>query len=791
MRIRRQEWIDSLHRTAPGVDWRAIENANRAAHALERQALVEQGIRTDDWTEIGSANLAGRTHATAYSPDENMIYVGSNLGGVWRGTLAGENWTPISDALGLGSHGLCVVPGDPLVVLTITDGGTCHASTNGGESWFVPSGMPEYFQESTRIVRDLGSPRTVYLLVKGAIDVDGTWYTGFHVLRSDDGGISFTRTHTESGYSNRCDLWIDRVNPGPLYLMVKNTLKVSHDLGETFTIVGSSPESCSDVVLSASEAGAPTFYAAQNIGGTWKLYRSTDGGVNWSLRTIINDWWRTLVASITDPDLVYYAGVECFRSTDGGLQWSVVNRWWEYYDDPENKLHADHPGGECLWIDGQEIFFLDTDGGTYASYDGVATVQNLSLHGLGISQYYDIFTSETDPYLIAAGSQDQGFQVSQPIPGETYLDFRQTISGDYGHLTSTVRDHNMLFSDYPAFILVQVYEDNPDYLQQWNFPANASHSWMPPLLADPVDPNAVYLCADHLWRYERQQNGSHTTTELPQDFSPGYLSGLAISKIDTDYWYAVTNQGRLWFSHDAGDSWTLSPDYGPAGHYFYGNALICSPTDPTTAYVGGSGYSGPAVYKTTDGGMTWDPMGDGLPSTLVFMLVFDNAVDQNLFAAAEAGPYRFDADSGQWESILGTEAPLTTYWCVESVPELDVIRFGTYSRGIWDYQIVDPASAEDGIAGDFGPTLALGPNPAAAKTTISFDLAAAGPVEVEVFDVTGRRVAAPFVGQLGAGRHAIPYDLRWESGSRLAAGTYLVRLQTRDSVRIEKLQILH
>jgi fibronectin-binding autotransporter adhesin len=67
------------------------------------------------------------------------------------------------------------------------------------------------------------------------------------------------------------------------------------------------------------------------------------------------------------------------------------------------------------------------------------------------------------------------------------------------------------------------------------------------------------------------------------------------------------------------------------------------------------------------------------------MLAFDNPQDQRLFAATEAGPYQFDTYTKTWFSILGTEAPMTTYWAVEGVPELGVVRFGTYGRGIWDY----------------------------------------------------------------------------------------------------------
>ena len=700
----REEWIESLHRAAPGTDWRAIEKENHGQNVLRRLETEKNGFSTDNWAEIGSANQAGRTHATAYSPDDGLIYVGSSRGGVWKGTMTGENWQAISDDIGYGSHGLLVAPGNPKVITTIDSNGRIYATTNDGGTWFVPPGLEnESISTGIRIIRDLGNPRTVYFLWRGTPSGGSR---GWHISRSDNGGQSYTLVHSEANTPG-CDIWTDRRNPGPLYLMVGSALKMSNNLGVTFVDVGTASIDARDVVLTACEAGAPAFYAAlKPLGASWELWRSTNGGVTWEWRYAINDFWETLCASITNPDLILFAGVECWRSVDGGDSFTRVNRWGDYYGDPENMLHADFPGMECLWIDGQEIFFLDTDGGTYISYNGVETVKNLSLSGLGISQYYSIFTSRNHPYLVAAGAQDQGYQRSMPGQGRSpFLNFDQIISGDYGHLTSTVRDLNLVYSVYPGFILLQVNEDAPYKLRYLDFPSGAQYTpWMPFILADPVNLEVFYFCADHLWRYERAGGvGDYDMTELPYDFSTegGYLTALAISPADYNDWYAVSNQGNLWYSTDAGENWTLSSSTGPADSWLYGTSLIASSADPLVAYVGGSGYSGPAVYKTVDGGVTWEPMGDGLPGTLIYELAFDNNIDENIYAAAEAGPFRYDASAGQWEGIFGTEAPLTTYWTVEGVPELDVVRFGTYGRGIWDYR--HDADAAEGLIAGPGP----------------------------------------------------------------------------------------
>jgi photosystem II stability/assembly factor-like uncharacterized protein len=786
---KREAWIESLHRAAPGTDWRAIEAENRAAAIIERQGRAAAGERSTFWTEVGSANLAGRTHATVWMPGTTTLYVGSDLGGVWRGNTDGTGWQAISDGLGIGSHGLVACPGSPQTVVTINNNGKIYTTTNGGTTWFVPSGLPDTIYECVRILRDAASQRTVYLLTRGRTLIGGTLRTGWFVSRSEDGGVSFVLASAEIQVSPRCDIWMSRRTAGPLFLMDGPTLKQSIDQGVTFTTVGAAPLSATSVLLTGSEAGAPTFYAALKAGAdSWKLYRSTDAGVNWEFKYTITDFWETLTASITNSNLVFVSGVESWRSTNGGTSFGKVNQWWQYYDDPANRLHADLPGMECIWFGDHEEIFFDTDGGTFVSYDGGATVHNISLQGLGVSQYYSLLTSSSDPYLIAAGAQDQGYQQSDPAQGSPYLNFTQLISGDYGHLTSTTRAHDYVYSVYPGFVLLQVNEAAPQNLYQLDFPPSGTWGWMPFILADPLDPDVFYFCADHLWKYERISGVNYAQTMLPQNFGTNYLTALAIAKSDYSRWYVANSQGRLWSSTDAGATWTQSASNGPASHYFYGTALLVSPTNPLIAYVGGAGYSGPAVYKTVDGGVTWTPMSTGLPNTLVFGLTFDNDVDQNLFASAEAGPYRYDAGTATWSSILGTEAPLTNYWCLESVPELSVIRYGTYGRGIWDYRVFAPASADE--IDTARPGFRLDPNPARERATARFDLAAPGRVRIELFDVTGRRVTSILDATLPAGPGEIGFSLATDEGRALESGVYFARMTSPAGVRVAKVRVL-
>ncbi|OGC93544.1 MAG: hypothetical protein A2W25_16985 [candidate division Zixibacteria bacterium RBG_16_53_22] len=77
------------------------------------------------------------------------------------------------------------------------------------------------------------------------------------------------------------------------------------------------------------------------------------------------------------------------------------------------------------------------------------------------------------------------------------------------------------------------------------------------------------------------------------------------------------------------------------------------------------------------------------------------------------------------------------------------------------------------------------PNPFNARTTISIDLNRAGMAKLEVFDITGARVAALLHKPLDAGH----YSVVWDAGG-LASGTYFITLGDGKSVVARRCMLL-
>lgn len=681
----RKAWFAKMHRAPPGVDWQAVERANGLAQVRRRAAMALEppAPSAPRWVERGPTNQAGRTHVARPSSDGTYLYVGSALGGLWRGSPDGEGWEPLGDSTYGGVHFLEVIAGDPDVIVTCTDGGLVLRSTDAGTTWETPEGLDAAWW-ARRLTQ---APDGTLFLVTAANE-------GIHLLRSADAGATWEVVHDFGTFYG--DVWVARTGSDErIWLLDRDALRVSGDDGDTWEDVAALPATADSGEIVGSEAGAPALYAV--LGGVG--FRSDDAGLTWtSLGTLSDYWGGSLAASIVDSSLFAYGGVELHISTDAGVTYEIANAWWDYYPAPDTMLHADVQGIDVLPDgSGGETWYIDTDGGTYRSADGLLSVENLVLSGLRVGQYYDVLTSSENPENVAIGAQDQGYQVTNGIAQDDDVwEVEQVISGDYGHLTSGDGTHEWVFSVYPGVILAQHGEDVEELL--WaDFPATETvAAWLPGIVADPDEPRDFYFPADHLWRYEKTGRETWTPTIWSeQDFrvaSDEYLTVVAFSPADSDRVFALTSYGRAWWSDDHGVTWTMSTQLVADDNWYYGQAIAPSLTDRDVVTIGGSGYGGPSVYRSTDGGQTWAPWDQGLPDTLVYTLVEASDRSGTIFAGTQTAAYRRDPDDTEWEDITTEVAPVTIYWDAEALADENTIRFATYGRGIWDYQL-DPDGA--------------------------------------------------------------------------------------------------
>ncbi len=686
---KRKAWFAERHKAHPDVDWKAIELRNGLAQLQKRNALALQVGLDNPWVERGSDNQAGRMHVARYSTDGTALYAGSSRGGLWKGLPDGTGWNAIGDNIYGGTHWLGVIPGanpgDPDVLLSSTQGGTALVTRDEGLTWTNPNGLqPWLVNEVRRVLVTTDGTYTPFVVRRNPSN------NRYHLLRSEDDMHSFASVFDMGSFAG--DVWTSRDGGSDMYLLSSTGVWKSSDHGDTWNLQGSLPASATRGELAGCEAGGPRLWAALLVGSTNKLYRSEDGGGSWIFLTDMSDYWGRLAASITDLNTFAWGGVEVHVTRNSGFTFDVVNTWQQYYSDPVNNLHADIMGFDVLEDPaGIETWFVNTDGGIYHSTDKLQSVYNYSQQGLRVSQYYATHTSSVNPDHVVAGAQDQGYQRADvsPLVG-TALQFEQLISGDYGHISSGDGAHAFLFMTYPGFILIQRGEDTPA-LHFEDFPSGETNAWLPPVVADPLDRRDFYFCASRIWRYTFS-SGNNWTPALHSSYDFSAVSGDYVSAFCFDpnmpnVAYAATNDGGLFFSIDGGSSWAPSATSGPPAHYFYGSALVASGASPGTVYVAGSGYSNPSVYRSVNGGISYQVFDQGLPSTLVYCLAEASDGSGTMFCGTETAAYRRDPGAAEWVDITGNQAPVTTYWSVEALSAENTVRFGTYGRGIWDYRL--------------------------------------------------------------------------------------------------------
>ena len=82
------------------------------------------------------------------------------------------------------------------------------------------------------------------------------------------------------------------------------------------------------------------------------------------------------------------------------------------------------------------------------------------------------------------------------------------------------------------------------------------------------------------------------------------------------------------------------------------------------------------------------------------------------------------------------------------------------------------------------------PNPFNAWTWVSYQLAGAGEVQLDIYNISGQRVRRLQQGPRAPGSHQVLWDGTDESGKNLASGVYFMRLQSAAFTQTRRLLLL-
>jgi len=117
---------------------------SNVVNILPAKALSGLKSLSTGWSLLGPSSMPdqslGLTKAVAVDmtdPNYNIIFVGSQTGGLWKTTNGGMNWTNVTDVLnkpGLGINSVVIDPNNHNIVYIATDGSGIFKSTDAGSS---------------------------------------------------------------------------------------------------------------------------------------------------------------------------------------------------------------------------------------------------------------------------------------------------------------------------------------------------------------------------------------------------------------------------------------------------------------------------------------------------------------------------------------------------------------------------------------------------------------------------------------------------------------------------------
>lgn len=681
------------------------------------------------WRCIGPFR-GGRTVAVSgVRGQTNVFYMAAVNGGVWKTTDFGHTWRPIFDEQPTGSVGaLAVAPSNPEIIyvgsgeglqrpdLAVGDG--MYKSTDGGKTW-RHLGLRDA-QQIAQIIVDPGDANRVFVAVVGhpygpneergifrSTDGGETWQK---VLYKDEntGGVDvvFDPSNSQILYAA---LWAARVAPweirsGESFIAPGSGLFKSTDGGNTWRQLTKGLPGAAEGLGRIGIAVGPTrpsrVYATVEAKKKGGVYRSDDGGETW---TRTNDDRRVggrgpgamgIAVHPQNPDTVYVANTAAWRSTDGGKTFVSFKG---------------APGGDDyqrIWInpDNPQIMAMSSDQGTVITVNGGASWS--SWYNQPTAQFYHVTTDTRFPYWVYGGQQESGSvgTASRSDYGEiTFRDWHSVGVEEYGTIAADPLDPNTIYGGRVSRTnqeLGEVADIAPEPVRRGEYRYDRTL----PLVFSPRNPHVLYFAANVLFKttdrgeswqaispdltresYEVPKNlGIFAASDPEKGKHRGVIYAVAPSFQDANVIWAGTDDGLIQVTRDGGKTWT---DVTPAELTPWSKVSVmeASHFDAAVAYAAINRFRlddlHAYIYRTRDGGKTWQKITRGLPDNAPVNVVREDAERRGLlFAGTETSVYVSFNDGDDWQP-LQLNLPHTSMR--DLVIHGDDLVVGTHGRSFW------------------------------------------------------------------------------------------------------------
>ncbi|MCU1333125.1 MAG: hypothetical protein JWM08_2117 [Candidatus Angelobacter sp.] len=713
---------------------------------------------------------SGRARTILPHPtDPNIVYFLTSSGGLWKTTNFQKNkpdWVALTDGVITTSGGAVAFGRTPdTIYLGLGDpfdgnaaaGAYVLKSTDGGRTW-GPAVRLTLGGSSAASVRDLKVDTS------GPVDVVLA-ATDFGLFRSANGGATFafnfsspflyptaigTFAQTVWSIVNTSQGWVASTESPVVGIAATaatdgvGKLAVSTDRGATWQSLAALTETfpaptgtikAGRITLgvgSAGDASVYAFTATQRDGSQLDLFRSNDGGANWTPvglrgKTPLNPnpdapnlnvmggqafYNHMLLVDPNDANRnTVFIGGQLFsaKSVDGGTTWRVLADWLAQFKMPY--VHADYHTAAISPVT-KQVFF-GSDGGLFVSNDGGATWDDGKNEGIVTELAYSIAVSPNNPLFTIIGTQDNG-TFSRVANTDIW---EQTLGGDgIGTAWSKAAVNNdVAFTSFPGGSTVVAANTPPNIQAKWAFARNGINRRFGNFFTTYASPSAAADTTGQVFynytsrEIYRTTNAGGLWTDIGHTTIPGTTTpptpatppspGIGAARIfrDTPHGIGVSptpdgqnhvavvcNGGFVVVTHNGGATWTQAALIGPVIPTWQGFNSNVEWADNTTLYVSSeSPISGARVAKSTDGGLTFVNASTGLPNVPVARLVVSPVDKNTLYAATFLGVYRTINGGLSW-SRFGAGLPFVEVDDIYIAPDASFLRVASFGRGVWE-----------------------------------------------------------------------------------------------------------
>jgi len=699
---------------------------------------------------IGPAVMSGRVADIAIDPkNPATFYIALGTGGLMKTSNNGATWDGIFDNESVATVGaVAVAPSDPKVVWAGTGeandrnssswGNGVYRSTDGGDTW-TQAGLQDS-KSIARIVVPLGDPKTAYVAAEGDL---WNWGGELGCYKTTDGGTTWMLMLGAAEQKDRVgcgDIAMDPSDANVLYAALyarqRKPWAFSYgpdatdgkDLGGIFKSVDGGatwkklenglPKMTGRIGLSVHAKNPQIVYAIvqSDEGGMSGIddikskrggvFRSDNGGESWKRMNALDPRPFYFSQIRVDPEndkRVYVLGFALHVSDNGGESFR------------EDLFEKVHPDNHALAIDPRAPgrLLLGTDGGPYQSWDGGKTWHHLNNFPAG--EFYRVNADLNTPYRICGGLQDNlnwvGPSQTRTKDGILNSDWINIGGGDGFYCVFDAADPEIVYA-----------ESQQGYVHRFNLrngeakelrpepteglPAFRFH-WNAPLIGSRHDNGTLYLGGNHVFRLT--DHGEHwdrispdlSTQQLTKMIAVGsgaenygVVYALAESPVQAGLLWAGTDDGKLWVTINDGANWAdLSANLPAAAKGQWIFRIEASWHDAKVAYLAVDahrmGNYAPLLYRTADGGRTWQGIASNLPADEPVKVVREDPKNPNLlFAGTEFGLFVSLNRGGSWMKF--GELPTVAVDDILIHPRDADLVIGTHGRSLFIVDDIRP-----------------------------------------------------------------------------------------------------